>query len=314
MEILKKMHQKATKQYLTETRFVFYCHIKIKIALQSGAETLIDQCFELLKSIDEQYNSYSQGSYFGRINKNAGNWVEVDETTIWLLNELDKMKSISNGIYNVAVMPLLRLWGFYQNRSCSLPSFDQIALLTEQLKGNVVSIKDNQVKLTRGNELITGSFIKAYAVDQVVAFLKAKGVTDALINAGGSTIYAMNDQGHPYWKINIPHPISEDNSWFQINLSNECLSLSGRKSSFITIDDKQYSHIINASTGWPSSNYQAVTLTQSAFYGDVLSTLLMANDTNKKVNENLKQAFEDELKYYVVDEAMPAGIPAFIEC
>lgn len=314
MEIPQKMHQGATKQYLTETRFVFFCHIRIKIPLQPEADTLIDECFDLLKRIDERYNSYSEGSYFDKINKNAGNWVEVDETTIWLLNELNKIKSISNGIYNVAVMPLLRLWGFYQNGNCNLPPFDQIALFTEQLKGNVVSIKDSQVKLTRENELITGSFIKAYAVDQVVAFLKAKGVTDAVINAGGSTIYAMNDEDHPYWKINIPHPISEDNSWFQINLSNECLSLSGRKSSFITIDDKQYSHIINASTGWPSSNYQAVTLTQSAFYGDVLSTLLMANDTDKKVNENLKQAFKNQLKYYVIDEAMPAGIPAFIEC
>ena len=314
MEILQKMHQRATKQYLTETRFVFYCHIKIKIPLQSGAETLIDQCFDLLKSIDEQYNSYSQGSYFDRINKNAGDWVEVDEITIWLLNELDKIKSISNGIYNIAVMPLLRLWGFYQNRSCSLPCFNQITLLTEQLKGDVVSVKDSQVKLNRGNELITGSFIKAYAVDQVVAFLKAQGVTDALVNAGGSTIYAMNDEDHPYWKINIPHPISEDKSWFQINLSNECLSLSGRKSSFITIDDKQYSHIINASTGWPSSKYQAVALTSSAFYGDVLSTTLLANETDKKANANLKQAFKDKLKYYVVDQVMPAEIPAFIEC
>lgn len=314
MEIPQKMHQKATKQYLTETRFVFYCHIKIKIPLQSGAETLIDQCFELFKSIDEQYNSYSQGSYFDRINKKSVNWVEVDETTIWLLNELDKIKSISNGIYNVAVMPLLRLWGFYQNRSCSLPSFDQIALLTEQLKGKVVSIKDSKVKLTKGNELITGSFIKAYAVDQVVAFLKAQGVTDALVNAGGSTIYAMNDKNYPHWKINIPHPTLENGSWFQIHLNNECLSLSGRKNNFITIDDKQYSHIINAATGWPSSNYQAVTLTQSAFYGDVLSTLLMANDTDKKVNENLKQAFKNQLKYYVIDEAMPDVIPTFIEC
>lgn len=314
MEILQKMHQKATKQYLTETRFVFYCHIRIKIPLQRGAETLIDQCFELLKSIDDQYNSYSQDSYFDRINKKSGNWVEVDENTIWLLNELDKIKSVSNGIYNVAVMPLLRLWGFYQNGNCNLPHFDQIVLLTEQLKDNVVSIRDSQVKLNRGNELITGSFIKAYAVDQVVAFLKAQGVTDAIINAGGSTIYAMNDEDHPYWKINIPHPISEDKSWFQINLSNECFSLSGRKSSFITINDKQYSHIINASTGWPSSNYQVVTLTSSAFYGDVLSTALFANETDKKANENLKQAFKNELKYYVVDEAIPAGIPAFIEC
>lgn len=314
METLQKMHQRATKQYLTESRFVFYCYIKIKIPLQPGAEILIDQCFDLLKSIDERYNSYNEGSFFDRINKNAGNWVEVDETTIWLLNELDKIKSISNGIYNVAVMPLLRLWGFYQNGTDSLPSFDQIALLTEQLKGNVVSTKNNQVKLTRGNELITGSFIKAYAVDQVVAFLKFKGVTDAIVNAGGSTIYAMNDEDHPYWKINIPHPISEDNSWFQINLSNECLSLSGRKNNYITIDDKQYSHIINASTGWPSSNYQTVALTSSAFYGDVLSTALLANETDIQANENLKQAFKDELKYYVIDDAMPSVIPVFIEC
>lgn len=314
MDLRRKMHQKVTKLYLTETRFIFYCHIKIKIPDGRFAESIIDRCFDILKSVDERYNSYHEVSHFDIINKNAGDWVVVDDITILLLRYLERIKAHTNGVYNIQVMSMLRAWGFYRDEERSLPEPGLLKSLANRLKVDQILIRGNAVKIPSGSELITGSFIKAYAVDKVVDYLKSEGITDAIINAGGSSISALNDTEHPSWKINIPHPSSPDQGWFQIDLSNRCLSISGRQSNYITIEDKEYSHILNACTGYPSSNRQVVTITQSAFLGDVVSTALMANDTDKAAFENIQEAFSGQLRYYVVPEIVPNSFPSFIVC
>lgn len=314
MDLRRKMHQKVTKPYLTETRFIFYCHIKIKIPDSPYAESIIDRCFDILRSVDERYNSYQDGSHFDIINKNAGNWVVVDDITISMLRDLEKIRALTNGVYNIQVMSMLRAWGFYRDEGRSLPEPSLLELLVNSLKVDQVLIRGNQVKISVGSELITGSFIKAYAVDKVVDFLKGQGITDAVINAGGSSIFALNDTEHPSWKINIPHPSSPDGRWFQIDLSNRCLSISGRQSNYITIEKKEYSHILNACTGYPSSNRQVVAITQSAFLGDVVSTALMANDTDKAAIKNIQEAFSGQLRYYVVPEIVPNSLPSFTVC
>lgn len=293
---------------------MFYCHVKIKIPLSISASDIIDHCFYLMDDIDRSYNSYAAGSYFDRINNNPGEWIRVDNNTNWLLNELNRIRDLTEGIYNIEVMPLLRTWGFYQEQGLNLPQQREIDQILDRIGKKGLEMNGNQVRTCKGSELITGSFIKAFAVDQVVDFLRNEGVTDAMINAGGSTIYAMNDEDHQDWKVNIPHPTLSNHHWLELPLRNSCLSLSGRKNHFIEINNKSYSHVINARTGYPSSNHQAVTITPSAFMGDVLSTALMANDQDLQINMKLEQAFKGQLSYYVVPENVPNSAPNFILC
>lgn len=106
------MLQKVHKQYIAQTHFLFHCHIKIKIPIEYGEE-ILDECFATYKAIDLKYNSYQKGSYFDQINKNAGQWVNVDEESIKMLKVILQVCELSNGTYDITCMPLLRLWGFY---------------------------------------------------------------------------------------------------------------------------------------------------------------------------------------------------------
>lgn len=288
-----KMHQIPAKLYIAQTRQLFHCHCKIKIPLPFG-ETLLDDCFALMKEIDRRYNSYRPGSFFDRINRQAGDWVEVDEITLDLLQKLIQVSSLTNGAYDITSMPLIRLWGFYDDNPLSLPSDKSIREAVGRINYRHIEIRDNRVKIANDQEIITGSFIKAFAVDEVARKLKNEGVTDAIINAGGSTICALNDETHPTWKVNIPHPLRKGEQAEQKFLSNRCFNLSGKAHNYIEIRDKQYGHILNAKTGWPSETVQVGVFTDKAFLGDVLSTALFAVEPDELDHtvEQLKHHFE----------------------
>lgn len=270
------MHQIATKKiYLAQTRALFYCQCKIKVPIAVG-EAVLDDCFAMMEEVDRQYNSYQAGSYFDQINQGAGTWVTVDPTTIGLLHTLKKIAALSRGAYAVSSLPLLRSWGFYDPGRAGTPSADELLQVLPLVNDEHIEIDDHRVRIRYGQALITGSFAKALAVDRVIAYLTSQGVTDAIVNAGGSTIFALNDSSHPAWYIRLPDLMDVEQSGFRLPLTNSCLSVSGRINNYITIDNKQYGHILHAKTGRPATTSQVLVKTTTAFLGDVLSTAIFA--------------------------------------
>lgn len=297
------MPQTVSKEYLVQTRAIFYCHIKIKIPKVYG-EAILEACFDLMEQIDRTYNSHQPGSYFSRINQQAGRWVTVDDTCIQMLHQLTFISSLTQGSYDISCMPLLRLWGFYKSaqEKVSLPTFEALSKTLEHVDYRSIEIKENFVKIKKGQELSTGSFLKAFAVDQVVAFLSKKGITDAVINAGGSTIRGLNDESHQQWKINIP-PAHNAGETTAIALSNQCFSLSGTANNHRIIDSKTYGHIINSKTGYPVLTAQVGVISSTAFLGDILSTALFAVEQEEvqEVIEKLQAHFE--FTYYRIEQS-----------
>lgn len=294
------MPQTVNNLYITQSRQLFYCNVKIKIPMHFN-ELLLDKAFDVLEATDLIYNSYQTGSHFFNINKHAGEWVEVDDNVIELLKTLILVSKLTNGTFDVTAMPLLKLWGFYHNEN-NLPSSTAIYETLKKIGSRNIEIKDNCVKILKGQEIITGSFIKAFAVDQVIKMLKEEGVSDGIVNAGGSTIYALNNNEHPYWGINIPDAFHETNSVARIALRNECFSFSAVKNHYKEINGKRYGHIINAATGYPSANLQCGIIAKDAFISDVLSSALFSCDAQNFnfLNEKLKAHFE--FKSFLTDE------------
>lgn len=273
--MMTKMLPTASKAYITQTRQLFHCHIKIKIPIEGG-EALLEDCFALLEQLDRRYNSHQPGSFFSRINQQAGYWVEVDDACIALLQQLQLISTLTAGSYDISCMPLIRLWGFYQQNTANLriPSVEDLTTTLQKVGYQQLEIKANFVRIAAGQELITGSFIKAFAVDQVIAFLKEKGITDAIINAGGSTIMGINDETHPQWKVHIPSAFVPEQRERTIAIANACFSLSGSAHNQLVIDGQTYGHILDSRTGYPVSTAQVGVITPTAFLGDALSTAL----------------------------------------
>ena len=260
--------------YLTQERRCFYANIKVKLPFTCD-ESLFDEVYGVIDVVDRYYNSYTSGSYIDQINKNAGSWVDVDDTCVWLLQQLKNYSELFDGVYDITSMPLLKLWGFYNQNQQQIPSELEIHEALKRVDYKQIEIDGERVKIAKGQEIITGSFLKSFAVDLALDFIKELGVNDALINAGGSSMRVLNSKEHPFWKVNIPSAFNSTKE-HQIQLSNRSFSYSGMSNNFKLIDGVKYSHILNAKTGKPSSTKQVVLLTDSCFEGDVLATAMYA--------------------------------------
>lgn len=265
--------------YEVQERFLFHSHIRIKMPLGYGS-ALFNDLFAIMEEVDRRFNSYTEGSYTDLINKNAGVCVETDEEMVSILTKVKYWSGIFEGIYDITVMPLLRLWGFYKNERLKVPTPQQIEETLKLINYKNIEIDGNSVRIAKGQEIITGSFLKAYAVDKVIDKLRGEGVTDAIVNAGGSSIASLNNEEHPFWMINTKAPYGTKREEKSLHLNNKCLSISGQGKTFLEIDGKRYSHILNPVTGYPSENLQVAVITENCFLGDILSTGLFNTDSN----------------------------------
>ncbi len=286
--------------YKVQTRFLFHSHIRIKIPAACG-EDQMDSLFDLLESIDRQYNSYQSGSFFDRINKNAGSFVTVDDETVNILRQVKKISAFFDGRYAITVMPLVRLWGFYRDDVRRVPSEAELARVLPLVNDGMIDIDGKKVRIAKGQEIVTGSFIKAYAVDRLLEKMREMKITDAIVNAGGSTMAAVNNAAHPAWQVGVDVPGTDD-PLFVADIANCAYSTSAQGDSFVEIGGKRYGHILNPRTGYPSSSKMVGVVTDSAMLGDMVSTGLF-NESPAGFLEKMHHLQKDfSIEGFLMDE------------
>jgi thiamine biosynthesis lipoprotein len=118
-----------------------------------------------------------------------------------------------------------------------------------------------------------GGIAKGYAVDRALAVLKSKGVSSAIIDAGGN-FYAMGKpRNRECWVSGIRHPIRRDQIIARLAVTDCGVATSGNYERFVEIDGKKYCHIIDPRTGWPVEGMLSVTIVaETATAADALST------------------------------------------
>jgi len=307
--------------YKVQVRFLFHSDIKIKIP-EIYDDSVFDKLFGILEDVNEKYNSYAENSYIDKINKNSGHFVRVDDETINILNKIIHLSNVIGGEYDITIMPLIRLWGFYKQNPI-LPPLEEIkkARKLVDYKKIIIDKKKKRVKIEKSQEIITGSFIKAYAIEKIVEEMKKIGIKDAIVNAGGSSIIAIDE-----WGIIAENPEDEkevlrningmpvritkyeysgngDNDLFEIKIKNMSYSTSNQKNTYLMINNEKYGHIISPKTGFPSQNKQVGVITENAFFGDIISTGLY-NQTPLKFYEIMgKLSCKMEISGFLIDKS-----------
>ena len=306
--------------YKVQVRFLFHSDIKIKIP-EIYDDSIFDDLFGILEDVNRKYNSYSENSYIDKINKNSGHFVKVDLQTIEILRKIIYLSKIIGGEYDITIMPLIRLWGFYKQNPV-LPYFEEIkkAKKLVDYKKIIVDRKRSRIKIGKNQEIITGSFIKAYTIEKMVNRMREMGIKDAVVNAGGSRIIAIDEwgiiaenpedekevlrnvNGMPTRITKYKYSGDKDNDLFEIKIKNMSYSTSNQKNTYLMINNEKYGHIISPKTGFPSQNKQVGVITKSAFFGDIISTGLY-NQTPEgfyKIMERL--SCEMEISGFLIDK------------
>jgi thiamine biosynthesis lipoprotein len=110
-----------------------------------------------------------------------------------------------------------------------------------------------------GMRIDLGGIGKGYAVDRGIEILKARGVTRALVTAGGDSRIIGDRMGRP-WLVAIRHPDNASKVVTRIPLADSAVSTSGDYERFFDEDGVRYHHIIDPHTGHSASKVRSATI------------------------------------------------------
>lgn len=228
-------------------------------------EVAADAAFEEVHRLDRLLSNYKPASEWSGVNRDAAaRPVRVSPELFDLLSACLEYSRQSDGAFDITVGPLMKVWGFYRGEG-ALPSGPVVtdALGRVGYRHVKLEAEGRTVRFLRpGIELDPGGIGKGYAVDRMVAVLRAHGVGIALVSAAGSSIYGLGaPPGEPRgWRVPISDPSDPSRSVADVYLKDLSISTSGSYEKFFWAGGRKYSHIVDPRTGYPARGASSVSV------------------------------------------------------
>ncbi|MGL5122701.1 MAG: FAD:protein FMN transferase [Fusobacteriaceae bacterium] len=295
---------KKVKRY-EEERFLFSTYIKIILYENSQikAKEYMNLAFDEIERIDKKFNNKQPESIISRLNNSKDRKIILDNEGIYLFNKINEVYKLSDGKYDITIYPLLRAWGFIENKKEQVPTTEEIKEVEKYIGYDKVLIKKNELILQDPiKELDTGSFLKGYAIEKGKEKLVEKGVKNAFITSISSVVTIGGKPDGSNWKIGIQNPEKLEEILGVVELNNEAMGVSGDYQTFVEIQGKKYHHILEKATGYPVKEKKMVVVVgKDGFESDLLSTafFLMKAEDAIEYSEKTK-----DLKIFIVTDNM----------
>jgi thiamine biosynthesis lipoprotein len=124
----------------------------------------------------------------------------------------------------------------------------------------LLDAKRRTVKFARpGVRIDLGGIGKGYAVDNSIVLLRKRGITRAIVTAGGDS-RVLGDRGGRPWMVGIRDPRRKDGMVAVIPLVNSAISTSGDYERYFEEDGVRYHHILNPKTGRSATGVRSVSV------------------------------------------------------
>ena len=249
--------------------------------VESLAEHLLDNVFELLNTYNQRFSANDAHSELMQVNLAAGKHPVSVNPELFELIQIGKEQSLLPASHlNIAIGPLVQAWriGFDDAR---IPSNAEIA--------HALSLTDAQfIKLDplnctvflakEGMMLDLGCLAKGYIADKIAEYLKNQHVTSALINLGGNIkTIGTNVVADRPWQIGIQDPQQPRGTNLAVlPICNQSVVTSGIYERKLQVNGQTYHHIIDRDTGYPIKTQLAsiTIISDNSLDGEIWTTRL----------------------------------------
>lgn len=249
---------------------------------KKGREVCADVRDEIAR-LEKSLSVTIPGSDVFRMNNSAVRDVPVCKDVKELVDFSSFMYAKTGGLFNPAIYPLVREWGFTteQYEVVGKTRIEALLPLTDFSKMRVFSAESGAsqfvARLPAGMQVDFGGIAKGYAADKAAGILSSRGIKSALLDLGGN-IHALGTKtdGSP-WTIAVRCPWNPDDAACAVKVESKAVVTSGGYERFFVGDDgKKYIHIFDPRTGSPAeSDVESVTvICGKGMYADCLSTSL----------------------------------------
>lgn len=238
------------------------------------AETYVKQAFAEMEKLEAILSRHLIDSEVSRINSQAGEWIDVSESTLEVIELGVEYGTLTDGAFDITVGGLISLWGFGTGEY-KVPTDEEIAAALKTVDYRRVEIDKakKRVRIPAGTVLDLGGIAKGYIVDEARRFLAQNRMQRAIVNAGGDiSVIGSRPDGTP-WRVGVQNPDDPSQIRWVIPLQNNSVVTSGDYQRYFVQDGERWHHILDPRTGYPARGIRSVTIvTEKAAVADALST------------------------------------------
>ena len=236
----------------------------------------IDEAFQEIVRLDGVMSNYKQESELSRLNRAAHFHPQrVSRDLYTIIEQAMQYSMLSDGKFDISVGPLVDLWKAQaggehavtadeEQKARRCVGYKNITLLPPQ----AVEFRSSCLRID------LGAIGKGYAVDRAADVLRARRIERALINAGGSTVYAIGaPPGETGWTVQLRDPSQHASP--KVLLRDNSVSTSEQTPPSL-LGQKFGGHIIDPVAGVPAGSKVGVSVVaKTATASDALSTTLL---------------------------------------
>jgi len=240
-----------------ETLYLFGTLVEIEIrgVPETQARAAIADLGRDLQQMHRDWHAWRPGM-LGRLNAAiaAGQPMTVDPALAALLAEGQRLSCLSDGLFDPAVGGLVAAWGFHADTPpTGAPPGDAVieALLAGRPRMADLRIAGTEVhSVNPAVQLDLGAYAKGAALELAADRLRAGGIADAVLNAGGG-VQVMGSHGARPWRVAIRDPFAWGVVAAVVLRPGEALHSSGNYERFFEAGGVRFSHLLDPRSGRP---------------------------------------------------------------
>jgi thiamine biosynthesis lipoprotein len=236
------------------------CYVQVWADDPVRGNDAIDAVMTELRRIDDLMSHYKPESQLSQINAHGNEGpVQVDKELFDLIKLSTYYSQITEGAFDITYASVGYL---YDYRRHIHPTEEQIkqALPAVNWRNLIFDEEHHSIRYGHpGMRIDLGGIGKGYAVDRGVEILKARGITHAVVTAGGDSRIIGDHMGRA-WLVAIRHPDNPKKVVTRIPVSDTAMSTSGDYERYFDEDGVRYHHIIDPHTGHSASKVRSATI------------------------------------------------------
>jgi thiamine biosynthesis lipoprotein len=177
-------------------------HQSESAGLEAAARAL-----EELRRVEARLSRFDDSSDLSELNRHAGKTaMKVDRDLLEVLSVAARARQATGGAFNVAVEPLMRVWGFREPRKAAPGAFE-LREAEKAVRASVVRIDGERVSLPSAvTRLDLGGIGVGYGLDRAASVLRAAGIERAFLDVSGDCIALGAPPGTDGWRVHLADP------------------------------------------------------------------------------------------------------------
>lgn len=256
------------------------------------AEAGLESAAGIINAMDAMLDPENNDSVVYELNNAMGKSVVVKGQVAEMLSVAQTIFDRSGGALDLAIYPLVKLWGFVDGKYY-VPTEEEVEAMLPYTRYKNIAVQDFTqagsylVTVPAGTQLSFAAVAKGCASSYAIAALRSAGVESACISLGGNVQTLGTKPDGTTWNIAVQDPNDTSSYVGILTVGETAVVTSGGYQRYF--DDKagnRYHHILDPNTGYPAdSGLLSVTIVcPDGIMADALSTAMFIQGADKALS------------------------------